>query len=86
MLVRLGVLLARYTFFGDELLQESSLKGKGKRPGLDPNVLDSLMLTVHSKHPFSILTLADFCKKIQPKIERSLTDFLKPKQKKTLSL
>ena len=78
---RLGVLLARYTFFGDELLQESSLKGKGKRPGLDPKVLDSLVATIHNRHPFSMMTLSDFRNKIRPKIERALTDFLKPKPK-----
>lgn len=40
---RLGVLLARYTFFGDGILQESTLKGKGKRRGLDPK-----MHTIHT--------------------------------------
>ena len=52
---RLGVLLARYSFFGDGILHESTLKGKGKRPALDPTILNSLMVTVHSKHPISLL-------------------------------
>ena len=79
---RLAVLLARYTFFGDGVLQESTLKGKGKRPGLDPRIIDSLISTIHNRHPFSLMSITDFRKKIRPKIERSLTDFLKPKSKK----
>ena len=79
---RLGVLLAQHTFFGDEVLQESTLKGKGKRPGLDPSIFDSLVSTIHNRHPFSAMSLEEFRRKIRPKIERSLTDFLKPKSKK----
>lgn len=79
---RLGVLLARYTYFGDKLLHDCTLKGKGKRPGLDPNKLESLILAIHNTHPFSLLNVSDFRKKVQPKIQRSLTDFLKPKSKK----
>ena len=33
---RLGVLLARCSFFGDDVLQVSTLNGKGNRHGLDP--------------------------------------------------
>ena len=81
---RLGVLLARYSFFGDELLQGSTLKGKGSRPGLDPNIIDTLMAVIHNEHPFSLLNMTEFRQKIRPKIERSLTDFLKPKLKKAI--
>ena len=79
---RLGVLLARYTYFGDELLHDCTLKGKGNRPGLDPNVIDSLMSTIHNRHPFSLMSAAEFRAKVQPKVKRALTDFLKPKSKK----
>ena len=79
---RLAVLLARYTFFGDEVLQESTLKGRGKRRGLDPHIIDSLVSTIHNRRPFSVMSLAEFRKNVRPKIERSLTDFLKPKSKK----
>ena len=34
-----------------------TLKGKRKRPALDPAILNSLMVTAHSKHPFSLLSL-----------------------------
>jgi hypothetical protein len=75
---RLGVLLARYTFVGDELPQESLLKGKSKRPGLDPKVLNLLVAAIHNRHPFSMMTLSDFRNTIRPEIERALIDFLKP--------
>ena len=77
---RLGVLLARYTFFGDEVLQESTLKGKGKRPGLDTSIFDSLVSTIHNRHQFSAMSLEEFRRKIRPKIERSLTDFQNQKK------
>ena len=79
---RLGVLLARYTFFGDDILQDSTLKGKGKRPGLDKTVIDLLMSTIHNRHPFSLMSATEFRTKIRPKVERALTDFLKPKPKR----
>ena len=79
---RLGVLLARYSFFGDAVLDGSTLKGKGNRPGLDQNKLDQLMLVIHNRDPFSLLSLTDFQTRIQPKILRALTDSLKPKKKK----
>ena len=50
----LGVLLAQYTYFGDELLQECTLKGKGNRPGLDPKVIESLMATIHKRVPIFV--------------------------------
>ena len=83
---RLGVLLARYTFFSDEVLQESTLKGMQKRPGLDPSIFDSLVLTIHNRHPFSAMSLEEFRMKIWPKIECSLLDFLKPKSKRLCDL
>ena len=78
---RLGVLLAKYSYFGDAVLEGSTLKGKGNRPGFDQNKLDQLMLVIHNKHPFSLLSLAEFQARIQPKILRALTDSLKPKKK-----
>ena len=41
---RLGVLLARYCFFGDHVLQESTLKGKGKRPPLDTKTYECFIV------------------------------------------
>ena len=79
---KLGIGLARYSFFGDEVLKISSLKGKGSRPGLDPKALHDLMSVIHNQHPFSQLSMTDFLQKIKPKIERSLTDYLKPKNLK----
>ena len=46
---RLGVLLARCSFFGDDVLQVSTLRGKGNRRGLDSQKLYSLMLEIHKK-------------------------------------
>ena len=79
---RLAVFLARYSFFGDDVLRESTLKGKGNRPGLNNNVIESLVATVNNQYPFSLMSVNEFCQTVRPKIERALTDFVKPRSKK----
>ena len=74
---RFGVLLARCSFFGDDVLQVSTLKGKGNRRGLDPHKLESLLSEIH-KRAFSEMSRDEFSYKIQPKVERALRDYLKP--------
>ena len=74
---RLGVLLARCCFFGDDVMQQSTLKGKGSRHALEPHKLESLLLEIHKK-AFSHISRDEFGIKIQPKIERALRDHLKP--------
>lgn len=64
---RLAVLLARYAYYGDEVLQESTLKGKGKRPGLDPKVFDLLVSNIRNRHPFSLTSPAVFERKFDQK-------------------
>lgn len=76
---RLGVLLARCSYFSDDILQSASLKGKGRgnRPGLDPQKLNSLFTDIHCQ-AFRNMTPEDFGAKIKPRIEQSLRDYLKP--------
>ena len=74
---RFGVLLARCSFFGDDILQVSTLKGKGNRRGLDPYKLESLLSEIH-KRAFAEMSRDEFSYKIQPKVERALRDYLKP--------
>ena len=74
---RFGVLLARCSFFGDDVLQVSTLKGKGNRRGLDPHKLESLLSEIH-KRAFQDMSREEFSSNVQPKIERSLRDYLKP--------
>ena len=78
---RLGV---RYTFFGDAVLNSSTLKGKGSRPGLHPKHMETLMSVIHNQHPFSLISMTDFRHKIKPKIECAITDYMKPKSKKAV--
>ena len=77
---RFGVLLARCCFFGDDVLQTSTLKGRGKGscPGLDPHKLHALMMEIHREPAFSNLSMDDFNKTVKVKIEQSLRDYLKP--------
>ena len=77
---RFGVLLARCCFFGDDVLQMSTLKGKGKgnRPALDANKLNALMMEIHQRPPFLSLSMDDFNRTVKVKIEQSLRDYLKP--------
>ena len=78
---RLGVLLAHYCFFGDRVLQESTLKGKGKRPPLDTKTYECLISCIHSTHPYSLMNKVEFRDKIRPKVQRALVDFLKKNNK-----
>lgn len=80
---RLGVLLARCVFFGDDVMQGSTLKGKGNRPGLDPHKLEALMSVIHERPAFRNMSKEEFAANVQPRIERSLRDSLKPSSKKT---
>ena len=77
---RFGVLLARCCFFGDDVLQTSTLKGRGKgsRPGLDPHKFHALMMEIHRQPAFSSLSMDDFNRTVKVKIEQSLRDYLKP--------
>ena len=59
---RLGVLLARCSFFGDDFLQVSTLKGKGNRRGLDPHKLKSLLTEIHGQ-AFPFMNKEDFFSK-----------------------
>ena len=74
---RLGVLLARCCFFGDDVLQQSTLKGKGSCRALEPHKLELLLSEIHKK-AFAHISRDEFGIKIQPKIERALRDYLKP--------
>ena len=74
---RFAVLLARCSYFGDDVLQVSTLKGKGNRRGLDTHKLKSLLTDVHGK-AFPYMSQEDFTAKVQSKIEQALRDYLKP--------
>ena len=65
---RFGVLLVRCSFFGDDVLQVSTLKGKGNHRGFDPHKLESLLSEIH-KRAFSEMSRDEFSYKIQPKVE-----------------
>lgn len=64
-------------------MQGSTLKGKGNRPGLDPHKLEALMSVIHERPAFRNMSKEEFAANVQPRIERSLRDSLKPSSKKT---
>ena len=51
---KLGYAITVYSFFGDEVLQNSTLHGKGKLPGLDKDTTDRLINTVRALPEFPL--------------------------------
>ena len=60
---------SRCCYFGDDVLQVSTLRGKGNCRGLDPHKLKSLLTEVHG---FPYMTQEDFAAKVQMKIKQAL--------------
>ena len=72
---RIGVSLARFSFFGDDVLRISTLKGMGKRHvGLSPHKLEAMYSFLHQLDPFRSLNKDDFLKN---RVETALKDHLK---------
>ena len=63
-----GVLLVHCVFFGDDVMQGSTLKGKGNRPGLDPHKLEALMSVIHERPAFRNMSKEEFAANVQPRI------------------
>ena len=73
---RFAILLARCSFFGDDVLHVSTLKGKGNRRPLDEHKLRALMSVIHDQFP--LMSQEEFAATVQPRVERALRDCLKP--------
>ena len=74
---KIAVALARYSFFGDDVLQVSTLKGKGSKRALDAHKLEALHSFLHSVQPFSNLRKNEFNLLVKGKIDGALKDHLK---------
>ena len=75
---RLGVSLARFSFFGDDILHVSTLKGRGKKHlALNPHTLEALNAFIHQLEPFKCLSKDDFDINVKTKVETALKDHLK---------
>ena len=74
---RVGVALARFSFFGDDVLQVSTLKGKGSKPALNAHKLEALYSFMHNREPFCHFSRKEFDSLIKGKIEGALKDHLK---------
>ena len=75
---RIGVSLARFSFFGDDVLRISTLKGKGKRHvGLSPHKLEAMYSFLHQLDPFRSLNKKDFDLNVKNRVETALKDHLK---------
>ena len=70
-----AILLARCSFFGDDVLQVSTLKGKGSCP-LDTHKLEALRSTIHNQLP--LMSKEEFGAIVRPKVECASRDYLKP--------
>jgi len=73
---RFAILLAQCSFFGDDVLHISTLKGKGNRRPLDTHKLRALMSVIHDQLP--LMSQEEFAAIVQPRVERALRDCLKP--------
>ena len=72
---RIGVSLARFSCFGDDVLRISTLKGKGKRHvGLSPHKLEAMYSFLHQLDPFRSLNI-DL--NVKNRVETALKDHLK---------
>jgi hypothetical protein len=75
---RVGVSLARYSFFGDDILRISTLKGKGKKHlALNPHKLEAMISFIHNLEPFKNLSKEVFDTSVRARVERALKDHLK---------
>ena len=75
---RVGVSLARYSFFGDDILRISTQKGKGKKHlALNPHKLEAMISFIHNLEPFKNLSKEEFDTSVRARVERALKDHLK---------
>ena len=70
---KLGCALAVYSFFGDEVLQRSTLHGKGKLPGLDKEILARLTNTIRALPEFSFMDIDRFNNTVRKSIYKCIT-------------
>ena len=71
---KLAVLLARESFFGENILLQSTIKGKGKKgnSALEGSKLSSLVSTIHGTAVFQGMSREDFSNNIKPKIVKAI--------------
>lgn len=69
---KLAIALARDAYFGDELLSQSTLHGKGNSRALDSSKLSSLLSLIHANPAFSKMSKEEFSQIVKPKIMSSL--------------
>ena len=75
---RLAATLARCSFFGDEVLAESTMHGRGKvKQKLDRQKLNALIDAIHMQPAFSHMTRDEFLKMVQPKIMSAIVHLCK---------
>jgi len=77
---RLALLLARWSYFGDDILAVSTLKGKGHYSALDQEKLRGIVSFIHAQEPFRRMSVEDFHRRVQPKILRAIGDHCKNKR------
>ena len=70
---KLGCALAVYSFFGDEVLQRSTLHGKGKLPGLNKEILARLTNTIRALPEFSFMDIDRFNNTVRKSIYKCIT-------------
>ena len=84
---RVGVFLARYSFFGDDILRVSTLKGKGKKhQALNPHKIEAMNAFIHQLKAFKNLSKEEFDIKVRTKVESALKDHLKSTANRSLAI
>lgn len=69
---KLAIALAREAYFGDEVLRQSTIHGKGNSKALDSAKLSSLLSVIHANSAFSKMSKEEFSRVVKPKILSSL--------------
>lgn len=76
---RLGVLLARWSYFGDDILAVSTLKGKGHYSALNQEKLRGIVSFIYAQEPFRHMSVEEFHNSVEPKTLRTIGDHCKKK-------
>lgn len=69
---KLAIALARDAYFGDEVLSQSTIHGKGNSRVLDNSKLSSLLSVIHANSAFSKMSKEEFSNIVKPKVFSSL--------------
>ena len=74
---KLAVLLANESFFGANVLQQSTVTGKGKSKALDSAKMSSLLSVIHASPAFCKMSKEEFSSKVKSKVIKAIAHHCK---------